>query len=63
MNIFEGVILNCVYLLFPIAIYLIITAYTKYTDNKIRIIILDIALFSSLYLLFRHGYVIFPIVL
>lgn len=61
MNIFEGVILNCVYLLFPIAIYLIITAYTKYTDNKIRIIILDIALFSSLYLLFRHGYVIFPI--
>lgn len=61
MNIFEGVILNCVYLLFPIAIYLIITAYTKYTDNKTRIIILDIALFSSLYLLFRHGYVIFPI--
>lgn len=61
MNIFEGVILNCVYLLFPIAIYLIITAYTKYTDNKTRIIILDIALFSSLYLLFRYGDVIFPI--
>ena len=61
MQMFDGVFLNCIYLLFPLSIYLIATAYIKNIDNKTKNIFLDIALLSSIYFLFRYGYRIFSI--
>lgn len=61
MQMFDGVFLNCIYLLFPLSIYLIATAYIKNIDNKTKNIFLDIALLSSVYFLFRYGYRIFSI--
>lgn len=61
MKMFEGLFLNCIYLLFPLSIYLIATAYVKSMDNKTKNIFLDIALFSCIYFLFRYGFRIFSI--
>ena len=61
LKMFDGVVLNCIYLLFPLAIYLIAATYSKNIDQKQKNIFLDIALFSSIYLLFRFGYRIFSI--
>lgn len=61
MKMFEGLFLDCIYLLFPLSIYLIATAYMKSIDYKTKNIFLDIALFSSIYFLFRYGFPIFSI--
>ena len=61
MVLFEGVLLNCIYLLFPLSIYLIITVYVRNVDSKIKNLFLELALFSSLYLLFKYGKNVFSV--
>lgn len=61
MEMFEGVFLNCIYLLFPLSVYIIATAYIKNIDKHTKNIFLDLALLSSIYFLFRYGYKIFSI--
>ncbi len=55
MTIFGGIIINTTYILFPLTIYLIYSAYTKNLDIKEKIIVLELALYSSLYMLIRYG--------
>ena len=55
MAVFEGIMLNCIYLLFPLSIYLILMVYVRNFDSKIKNLFLELALFSSLYLLFKYG--------
>ena len=55
MSIFGGIIINATYILFPLTIYLIYSAYTKNLDLKEKSIILELALYSSLYMLIRYG--------
>ncbi len=61
LKMFDGVFLNCIYLLFPLAIYVVATAHIKNMDKKTNNIFLDVALLSSLYVLFRYGHKIFSI--
>lgn len=61
IQMFDSVFLNCIYVLFPLSVYLIATAYIKNMDKSTKNIFLDIALLSSIYFLFRHGYKIFSI--
>lgn len=61
MQIIEGILLNCIYVLFPLAIYLIINTYNKNIDTKTNNLFFEIALFSSLYLLFKYGKSMFSV--
>ena len=66
MSIFEGIIINIMYILFPLTVYLIYTAYTKNLDLKEKSIMLELALYSSLYMLIRYGVMfktIYPVLL
>lgn len=55
MSIFGGIIINTLYILFPLTIYLIYTAYVRNLDLEEKSIILELALYSSLYMLIRYG--------
>lgn len=55
MSIFGGIIVNTVYILFPITVYFIYTAYIRNLDLKEKSIFLELALYSSLYMLIRYG--------
>ncbi len=55
MSIFGGVIVNTIYILFPLTVYLIYSAYTKNLDKKEKSIVLELALYSSIYMLIRYG--------
>lgn len=55
MILFDDIFLNCIYILFPFSIYLIFTSYARNTDKRTKKLFLEIALFSSLYLIFRFG--------
>ena len=55
MSILGGVITNTIYILFPLSVYLIYQAYTRNIDNKEKNYFLELALFSSLYMLIRYG--------
>lgn len=55
MSIFGGVIVNTIYILFPLTIYLIYSAYTKNLDKQEKTIVLELALYSSIYMLIRYG--------
>lgn len=55
MYLIEGILLNCIYLLFPISVYLIISTHAKVKDRKVNDLLFEITLFSSLYLLFKFG--------
>lgn len=55
MRLIDGIILNCVLLLFPLCIYTISNVYSKVKDGKLNSLFFEISLFSSIYLLFRHG--------
>lgn len=65
MELFEGILLNLVCITFPLAIYIICTIYMKNLDRKMNHIILDVALYSSVYLLIRFGTSVFiyPLIL
>ena len=55
MDLFEGTLLNLMCISFPLLIYIICTIYIKNLDRKMNYIILDIALYSSVYLLIKFG--------
>lgn len=55
MQIIEGILLNSIYLLFPLLVYLLVTVCARKLDKKYKSLSLEIALFSSLYLLFKYG--------
>lgn len=55
MNILNDVIHNTVLSLFPLLVYLIYTSYKNITDKKHNNLILNICLFSSLYLCLKLG--------
>ena len=51
MNILDNILQNITYVLFPLTLYLIYFAYIKNMDLEEKSIFLEIALFSSLYML------------
>ena len=55
MSIFDGIISNTIYILFPLGIYLIYSAYAKACDLDEKKYFLEFALFSSIYMLIRYG--------
>ena len=55
MIIFEGILLNSIYLLFPLLVYLLVVICVRNIDKKAKKLLLETALFSSLYLLFKYG--------
>lgn len=55
MNWIEAFILNCIYILFPICLYLFYFAYSNTFEKKTNSIILDFCLLSMFYLLTRFG--------
>lgn len=55
MKIFEGILLNSIYLLFPLLVYLLVVVCVRNIDKKAKKLLLETALFSSLYLLFKYG--------
>lgn len=54
-SIFEDIILNLILILFPLLIYLVLVCYKDETNKKIKNILLNIALFTSLYLCLKFG--------
>lgn len=55
MTYIEIIINNCLYLLCPIALYLLFTMYKKNHDQEYTSLTLEITLISSLYFLLRYG--------
>ena len=55
MKLFDSILLNSIYLLFPFSIYLILSIRYKNLDKKTSDVLFEVAVFSSLYLLFKHG--------
>ncbi len=53
--ILETIIVNTVYLLFPIAVYLVYIAYIRNMDLEEKKVFLDLAVFSSVYFIIRYG--------
>lgn len=56
MNFFDGFLVNTVFILFPLLVYLIYVAYRNNIDKDYNDIVFQLALFTSLYLVMRHGY-------
>ncbi|MCI9234340.1 MAG: HAMP domain-containing histidine kinase [Bacilli bacterium] len=55
MNLFEFTLVNIVFTLFPLLIYLIYVAYSTSISKKETNLFLEFALFSSIYLVIRYG--------
>ena len=53
MKVFETIILTSIYILFPIIIYLLYVVYTKNTDTKEKKVFIELALFSSIFLMIK----------
>lgn len=56
MNIFETFLINSLFILFPLLLYLIYNAYSSSNKDK-KEIMLELSLFSSIYMLIRFGIV------
>lgn len=56
MSFFDGFLVNTVFILFPLLVYLIYVAYKNNIDKDYNNIVFQLALFTSLYLVMRHGY-------
>ena len=56
MNFFDGFLVNTVFILFPLLVYLIYVSYRNNIDKDYNDVVFQITLFSSLYLVMRHGY-------
>lgn len=54
-SIFENIILNLILIIFPLLIYLVIVCYQDNTSKKGKNILLNLALFTSLYLCLKFG--------
>lgn len=66
MYILESLLLNLVYLLFPLTLYIVYTAYIKNMDLQEKSFFLELALVSSLYFTIKYGArigTIFPMIL
>ena len=66
MYIIEDVVLNLIFILFPLTLYLIYKVYINNMDLEEKTLLLETALFSSLYLSIKFGItinVIFPMIL
>ena len=55
MSYLEIIVNNCIYLLCPLALYLIYTTYQKNVDQEKNSMMFEIATISSLYFLLRYG--------
>lgn len=55
MTYLETILNNCLYLLCPIALYLLFIMYQKNLDREYSDLTLEVALISSLYFLLRYG--------
>ena len=60
MNLFEGLVLNFVFIIFPMLLYLFYLVQTSNTGKKEYDLFLDFVLISSLYLCIRFGMPHFP---
>lgn len=54
-SIIENIILNLILIIFPILVYLVLVCYQNDTNKKRKNILLNIALFTSLYLCLKFG--------
>ena len=55
LSIIEDIILNLILIVFPLLIYLVLVCYQDSTNIKRKKILLNIALFTSLYLCLKFG--------
>ncbi len=55
MDYIETVILNCIYILFPLFLYFLYFAYTKAFDKNTTKIVLNFCVLSSFYLVIKFG--------
>lgn len=55
MNLFEIIILDIIFIVFPILCYVIYMFFAKTLQKEKNKLILDCALFTSIYLLFKYG--------
>ena len=63
MNIFETLLINIIFIISPFLIYLFYLAYNKNISKKANQIFLEIAIFSSLYLVLKYNINSNPILL
>ncbi len=61
MNLFEGLVLNFIFIIFPMLLYLFYLVQISNTKQKDHDLFLDFAFISSLYLCIRYGMILFPI--
>ena len=61
MNLFEGLVLNFIFIIFPMLLYLFYLVQVSNTKQKDHDLFLDFAFISSLYLCIRYGMRLFPI--
>jgi len=55
MNLFENLLINSIYLVFPLLIYVLYQIYSKTLNKEKNELYLDIALISSFYLITQYG--------
>lgn len=55
MNIFENLLINFIYLIFPLLLYVLYQIYSKTLSKEKNALYLDIALISSFYLMTQYG--------
>lgn len=55
MNFIETFILNAIYILFPLILYLFYFAYNKAVEKEVQNVVLDFCLLTSFYLTIRFG--------
>lgn len=55
MNVFQIILLNSIYLIFPLILYLLYQVYSKTLNKEKNELYLDIALISSFYLITQYG--------
>lgn len=56
MKIFETVVLNSIFLTFPLIVYLLYLTYSRALSKERNELYLDVALISSFYLIVRYGF-------
>ena len=61
MNLFEGLVLNFIFIIFPMLLYLFYLVQISNSKQKDHDLFLDFAFISSLYLCIRYGMILFPI--
>lgn len=55
MGLFQTVLLNSIYLIFPLVLYLLYQVYSKTLNKEKNELFLDIAIISSFYLIIQYG--------